>query len=133
MNFSYKIKKLQKSRNDNKIFRAWLLDEEDLNLTFYNDEIHFSTFMFRGALLLDHMKLSKSKDRVLVDVQFNKWSKRLIILIYLSFFIFYIFNISSQLIFQGTVAVLFISLLIYLFSYPILKYEVKAALLTELK
>ena len=133
MHFSYKIKSLQKSKNENRRFRAWLNDEESETLTFFNDEVYFSTIIFKGALVLDNMTLKKSEEKVIVNVKFNKWSKYIISAIYFLFYAFYIFNIPNDLIFHGTLSVLFIGLLMYLVSYPIIRYDVKSALINELK
>ncbi len=78
MHFSYKIKSLQKSKIENRRFRAWLNDEESETLTFFNDEVYFSTIIFKGALVLDNMTLKKSEEKVIVNVKFNKWSNGLI-------------------------------------------------------
>ncbi len=133
MHFSYKIKSLQKSKIENRRFRAWLNDEESETLTFFNDEVYFSTIIFKGALVLDNMTLKKSEEKVIVNVKFNKWSKYIISAIYFLFYAFYIFNIPNDLIFHGTLSVLFIGLLMYLVSYPIIRYDVKSALINELK
>ncbi len=133
MHFSYKITSLQKSNIENRRFRAWLNDEESETLTFFNDEVYFSTIIFKGALVLDNMTLKKSEGKVIVNVKFNKCAKYIISAIYFIFYAFYIFNIPNDLIFHGTLSVLFIGLLMYLVSYPIIRYDVKSALINELK
>ncbi|MEA9358040.1 hypothetical protein SHI21_17540 [Bacteriovorax sp. PP10] len=133
MKFTYQIPKLKKIKIDNRRFRMWLEDEQGEELTLYEDEINFSTIILNGAIKIDSIKLGKFSDQVVADVLINKWSKYFISTVYGGFYVFCIFNVPNSLILKWTLGMILLAVLMYLLAYPILKYEVKSSLISEIK
>lgn len=133
MNFSYKIKNFKKSNIENRRFKSWLEDDQSKSIIFYGDEIYFNSMVMKGLLVLDKVQLTKSDQKIIANVTFNKWSIYLISSIYLAFYVFFILNVSNKNTLKATFVALIMAAAIYLFNYPFLKFDVKSSLQSELK